>query len=86
MTANASLVTVEQDNILLVPNRAIVADRQANKYYVYRVQGDQAIKVEVTVGLRDASHTEIIDGLQEGDKLAIDYNVDRGLPFGPGHD
>jgi len=86
MTANASLVTVEQDNVLLVPNRAIVADRQAGKYYVYRVQGDQAIKVEVTVGLRDASHTEIIDGLQEGDKLAIDYNIDRGLPFGPGHD
>jgi HlyD family secretion protein len=86
MTANANLVTVERDNVLLVPNRAIVADRQAGKYFVYRVQDDQAMKVEVTIGLRDDSHTEIIDGLQEGDELALDYDPDEGLPFGPGSD
>jgi HlyD family secretion protein len=85
MTANANLVTIQRDNVLLVPNRAIVADRQVGKYYVYRMQGDQAVKVEVGIGLRDGSHTEIIDGLQEGDKLALDYDLDEGLPFGPEH-
>jgi HlyD family secretion protein len=84
MTANASLVTVEREDVLLVPNRAIVADRQAEKYYVHRIEGENVVKVEVTIGLRDSNHTEIVDGLRQGDRLAIDYDADEGLPFGPG--
>jgi HlyD family secretion protein len=71
MTANANLVTANLENVLLVPNRAIIADRQAGKYYVYRVQGQETTRVEITIGLRDREYTQIKSGLQEGDKLLI---------------
>ena len=71
MTANAELVTASRENVLLVPNRAITADRQANKYYVNLVQGDTTAKTEVTIGLRDNKYTEITSGLKDGDELFI---------------
>ncbi len=71
MTANAELVTASRENVLLVPNRAITADRQAGKYYVNLVQGDTVVKTEVTIGLRDNKYTEITSGLKDGDELFI---------------
>lgn len=84
MTANAQLITSRRDGVLLVANHAIIADRQAGKYYVYRQEGDQIIKTEVAIGLRDNSYTEITSGVKEGDKLVMDYVEQQGLPFGPG--
>ena len=84
MTANADLITSQKNDVLLVPNRAIVADRDTNKYYVYLKEGDELRKIEVTIGVRDAQYTEVTNGLQEGDKVAVDY-VEESLPFGPGH-
>jgi HlyD family secretion protein len=83
MTANADLVTASRENVLLVPNRAITADRQAGKYYVNLVEGDAVVKTEVTIGLRDDSYTEITDGLEEGDKLVIG-EVSEKLDFSQG--
>jgi len=71
MTANAELVTANRENVLLAPNRAITADRQANKYYVNLVQGDTTAKTEVTIGLRDNKYTEITSGLKDGAELFI---------------
>jgi len=82
MTANAELITSERDGVLLVANRAITVDRQESKYYVHRVDGETISKIEVTIGLRDASYTEIKSGLQEGDSVVIDY-AQSGFPFGP---
>ena len=84
MTANASLITAEKENVLLVPNRAITADRQSGQYFVHQVQGDDVTKVEVTIGLRDGNYTEITGGLAEGARVAVDYDADQGMPFGPG--
>lgn len=84
MTANAQLITAKRDGVLLVANRAVAADRQAGKYYVYLQEGDQIIKTQVNIGLRDSSYTEITSGIQEGDKLVVDYAEQQGLPFGPG--
>jgi multidrug efflux pump subunit AcrA (membrane-fusion protein) len=83
MTANADLITSERDGVLLVPNRAIIADRSANKYHVYLDKGGELSKVEVTIGLRDDKYTEITGGLREGDNVAVDY-VEESFPFGPG--
>ncbi len=71
MTANAELVTDNREGVVLVPNRAITADRQAGKYYVNLVQGDTVARTEVTIGLRDNKYTEITSGLEKGDQLAI---------------
>lgn len=83
MTANAALVTASRENVLLVPNRAITADRQADNYYVNRIQGDTVVKTEVTIGLRDQNHTEITSGLDEGDQLFIG-EVSEKLDFSQG--
>lgn len=71
MTANAELVTAQREHVLLAPNRAIIADRQAGKYYVNLLAGDQVVRVEISVGLRDKDHTEILSGLQDGDNLVV---------------
>ncbi len=84
MTANAELTALERQNVLLVPNRAIIIDRQAGKHYVNRVDGDSITKVEVTVGLRDGSYTEITSGLQEGDQVSIAENEGPGFDFTQG--
>jgi len=81
MTADARMITAQRENVLLVPSRAITADREANKYYVYLVEGDTVAKSEVTVGLRDRSFTEITSGLEEGDTLFVG-EIEEGLPFG----
>ncbi len=83
MTANAELVTASRENVLLVPNRAIIADRQAGKYYVNLVQDDTVVKTEVTIGLRDKNYTEITSGLDEGDQLFIG-EVSEKLDFSQG--
>ena len=73
MTADADLVTSRRTDVLLVPNRAITADRDAGTYHVYRVDGDAVEKVQVAIGLRDKNYTEITSGVQEGDELVIGY-------------
>lgn len=84
MTANAELITASRQNVLLVPNRAITADRQAGKYYVNLVKGNETQKVQVTIGLRDNSYTEIKSGLQEGDKVLVgEVNTGLDLTNGP---
>jgi multidrug efflux pump subunit AcrA (membrane-fusion protein) len=91
MTANADLITGSRKNVLLVPNLAITADRDEGTYYVYRVSGEGVQEVQVTIGLRDRTYTEITSGLQEGDELVIDYAEARDAggfgrrgPFGGG--
>jgi HlyD family secretion protein len=83
MTANADLITAERDGVLLVPNRAITADRSAGKYYVHRIEDDAIVEQEVTIGLRDGNYTEITSGLKLGDRLVVDYEQ-SGFTFGPG--
>ena len=83
MTANAELITANRENVLLVPNRAITADRQAGKYYVTRIEGQEMAQVEVTIGLRDKNNTEVTSGLEAGDKLVIG-EVSEMLDFSQG--
>jgi HlyD family secretion protein len=71
MTANAELVTAQREGVLLVPNRAITADRSTGTYTVNRLEGDAVSEVQVTIGLRDNRHTEIRGGLAEGDQVII---------------
>ncbi len=90
MTANASLVTAQREDVLLVPNRAIIADRAAGRYYVNLVEtgaGDQTTvrRVEVSIGLRDSQYTQITDGLEAGDRVRIgSFDAPLGNPFGDG--
>jgi HlyD family secretion protein len=82
MTANAQLITAELDEVLLVPNAAIAADRAANQYSVTRVLGETTETVIVGIGLQDENYTQITSGLNAGDQLLIG-NVLPVFQFGP---
>jgi HlyD family secretion protein len=84
MTANADLTTVEQENVLLVPNQAIIADRENGTYYVNRLDGDEVSKVEVTLGLRDTRYTEVTSGLEDGDRISTARVDNEALDFSQG--
>ncbi|MEM7113746.1 MAG: efflux RND transporter periplasmic adaptor subunit [Chloroflexota bacterium] len=76
MTANADLITASGQGLLLVPNSAIIVDRQAGTYTVNLVGADgegnpTTTSVEVTVGLSDSQYTEITSGLQVGDEVLL---------------
>ena len=72
MTANATFTTAENRDVLLVPNRAIQADRVNEQYGVSVVGSDGATReVRVTIGLRDNAYTEITSGLTAGDVVVL---------------
>jgi HlyD family secretion protein len=76
MTADARLVARRLTDVLLLPNRAIQADRTSGTYSVNRVtvaaDGAETIEnVPVTIGLRDNQYTQITGGLAAGDVVQI---------------
>lgn len=88
MTANASLLTDEVTNVLLVPNAAINANRENGTFSVNRfttgANGNRTTEeVAVTIGLRDGRYTQITSGLQEGDELLVG-NTTPVFRFGEG--
>jgi HlyD family secretion protein len=89
MTANAKIITRQLADALLVPNRAIKVDRAARRYTVERfVQGgagaSQTETVEISIGLRGATHTQVLSGLEEGDTVLIRAIEKQAAPLGPG--
>lgn len=73
MTVDASLVTAQKKNVLLVPNGAIRVDRTTGTYSVQRVPADgtAAEEVVISIGLRDMNYTEVTSGLVAGDRVLI---------------
>jgi HlyD family secretion protein len=89
MTANAEIVTHRLADVLLVPNRAIQADRAAGRYTVERVVlggSDQSLAetVEVSLGLRNAKQSQVLSGLEQGDVVLIKAIEKQEVPIGPG--
>lgn len=71
MTADANLITAQYNETLLVPNRAINADREKGSYSVNLVIGDTVQAVPVTIGARDDQNTQITGGLNAGDEILV---------------
>jgi HlyD family secretion protein len=90
MTANARLLTDSFEDVLLVPNEAIIVDRSRGTYSVNLVttnaDGTRAVtETPITIGLRDGRYTQITSGLQEGDELLVG-NLPPVFQFGPPED
>jgi HlyD family secretion protein len=88
MTADVDIVVAGAEGALLVPNRAIEANREAGLYYITR-QGALGTteRLEVLIGLRDESQTQVVEGLEEGDVLVLPDVPEQGEEqqrFGPG--
>jgi HlyD family secretion protein len=69
MTANVTIVTERRQDVLLVPSRAISVDRETGMLYVERLADREIQRVEVEIGVQDASYSEVVRGLDEGDQV-----------------
>ncbi|MBI2439285.1 MAG: efflux RND transporter periplasmic adaptor subunit [Candidatus Moranbacteria bacterium] len=70
MTADIDIETVKKENVLSVPFRALAKEKGV--YYVEVKQGEEFVRVPVTIGLEgDEGLVEITSGLQEGDMVTI---------------
>tara|TARA_R110002167_G_scaffold165375_1_gene362342 strand:- start:908 stop:2116 length:1209 start_codon:yes stop_codon:yes gene_type:complete len=66
MTVSANIIAAERESTLVLPNDYLVSST-GNKAQVLRWQDGQVHIVQVTLGLRNISHSEITSGLSEGD-------------------
>lgn len=63
MSVEANIVTREKENALLIPTVALVGS------HVFIVVGDVARRREVKIGIKGTRATEILEGLDEKDRL-----------------
>jgi HlyD family secretion protein len=69
MTANITITLEERRDVLSVPTTAIHRDR--GERYVLALEGDTRVRRTVSVGWRDGTYTEILEGLSDGDLVLI---------------
>jgi HlyD family secretion protein len=90
MTANVEIITERREEVLLVPNRFIRFDRTTGRTSVDRLRGDLIQPVEIQIGLRDDTFSEVLAGLEEGDVAVLVSQSTRdrlqqSLQGGPPH-
>ena len=73
--AYAVIVVKKQvrENVVTVPRDAI--SRDGSTYYVYLVNGNENVYTVVTTGMTDGMYTEILSGVNEGDKVRTEQAV-----------
>lgn len=70
MTANINIITDKRENVIVIPQRAIITDKDGGKG-VKILTADGVNDVKITTGLRGDAGVEIIEGLNEDDKLVL---------------
>lgn len=73
MTANAEILLEEHKNVLFIPEGALIYDKDKNaSVEVPDPKGENGKrKVAVKVGISNGSKTELLSGLQKGDKVVL---------------
>ena len=70
MTTTVSIFLETRQNVLAVSNGAI--RREKGRKFVYILQQNQPVQRWIKTGWRNGSFTEIIDGLNEGERVILD--------------
>ncbi len=70
LTVTISIILEERNDVLLVPNSAVTSS--AGQSYVKVVSAAGAIEDRpVTIGISDWQYTEVVDGLDEGERVVV---------------
>ncbi|WP_447874588.1 efflux RND transporter periplasmic adaptor subunit [Serratia fonticola] len=75
MTAQVFIITEQARNILRVPVAAFGAQRDADRYQVQVMNGQQLELRWVRIGLNDRQFVEVKEGLNEGDHVVLSSSV-----------
>ena len=70
MTANVRIAGPSRDDVIRVPVEAVFFIEGSP--IVYKVASGETERASVTLGLSDLSYVEILDGLEEGDSVALE--------------
>lgn len=82
LTASVSIIVEQKNNVLLVPNGAIT--RQGTKNLVKVSQGGVIEEREVTTGVSNWQYSEVIEGLNEGEKVIVPQGTRTSTTRAPG--
>jgi RND family efflux transporter MFP subunit len=69
MSATAEVIIERRDDVLLIPNKAIRGTLENPKVVV--LVDEQEEEREITLGLTDGINTEVLSGLEEGEKVVL---------------
>ena len=70
LTVTVTIIVDERNDVLLVPNSAIVASGM--RTYVRVILEDDTIEErDISTGINDWQYTEVTEGLSEGEKVVI---------------
>lgn len=81
MSATADIVIERRDNVLIIPNRAIRGTRE-KPVVILEIDG-QVEEREVILGLSDGINSEVLSGLQEGDRVVLPARSGGSGNLGP---
>jgi HlyD family secretion protein len=71
MTATATIVVSELRDVLTLPNRFIRIDRATQRAFVTRERPGGFEEIEVTLGLRNETISQITGGLEKGERVVL---------------
>ncbi|PSJ81164.1 efflux RND transporter periplasmic adaptor subunit [Neisseria iguanae] len=71
MTTQNTIEINVAENVLAVPTITIKKDREGKSFVRVLGQNGQAVRKDITTGLKDSMNTEVKSGLDEGDKVIV---------------
>lgn len=69
MTATVNILLESRDNVLAIPNSAVRRDRTGT--YAFAIEQGSRVRKKIRVGYRGRDFTEIIEGLNESDRVIV---------------
>lgn len=69
MPVYADVIIEPKENALIIPREAVFSE--SGKFYVYVLKNGRAQKRQVLVGIKESERVEIIDGVSEGEQVAV---------------
>lgn len=63
------LISSYKEDVLTIPSNAVYRDEKG--WYVYKIEGNDHIRCNITVGIMNEAKAEIVEGLQEGDMVYV---------------
>ncbi len=84
MTATADIVVAEAHAVVLVPNWAILRDRDTGQTFVGILKDNEIVDIPVELGLRNDTFSEVKSGVSEGEVVAVNTAREQFRFFGGG--